>query len=120
MTLNEKNYTENYNDTILRCKNSGYTGERYTELLISKSFENGISFANSWIQSKDKTPLAYQTGGWDGKRSDFVLAKTSYGDILIARVYEGFLDGNNFLDWYDSNDVECTNIQYWRFIELNC
>lgn len=58
-----------------------------------------------WINPKEQTPLAWEEGNWDGKKSDNVLAITHYGRPFIARVYEGTLDGEKFLDWYDDDDT---------------
>lgn len=55
---------------------------------------------NPWIYSTDRLPLCYETGGWDGKRSDLVLAETERGVIFLAKCYEGSLDGTDFFNWY--------------------
>ena len=46
-----------------------------------------------WIPTIEQTPTATEIGDWDGKRSDFVLAKTKNGSHYILRVYEGFSNG---------------------------
>jgi hypothetical protein len=50
------------------------------------------------------TPIAYETGDWDGKRSDEVVAVDDIGRKHIARVYEGIMDGSEFKDWVDGDD----------------
>lgn len=49
-------------------------------------------------------PIAYETGNWDGKRSDEVLVVDDIGRKMVARLYEGTMDGSNFKDWYDNED----------------
>ena len=49
-------------------------------------------------------PITYETGEWDGKRSDEVVAVDDIGIKHIARVYAGVMDGNEFIDWVDGND----------------
>jgi hypothetical protein len=49
-------------------------------------------------------PIAYETGAWDGRRSDEVVAVDDIGRKHIARVYAGIMDGNEFIDWVDSDD----------------
>ena len=60
-------------------------------------------------------PVAYETGKWDGKRSDFVLVECSYLNFRVARIYHGTLDGFEFTDWYDEydNDIPFVPIR-WR------
>jgi len=71
-----------------------------------------------WISTKDQTPLCYQTGEWDGKRSDIVLCVDKNGGIHLAQCYEGFMDGSEFFEWYDKDDFElCVEIVRW--VEIN-
>lgn len=51
---------------------------------------------------KNEFPIAHETGDWDGKRSDEVLAVDDIGRKIVARLYEGKMDGSHFKDWYDS------------------
>ena len=57
-----------------------------------------------WKYPQNETPLCYETGAWDGKRSDEIVAEDDIGRKHIARVYEGFMDGNKFCDWIDGDD----------------
>ena len=66
-----------------------------------------------WNKIKEKRPLAYITGGFDGKKSDKVLVADELGNYHIAEMYEGFLDGSEFCDFYDTNDFEINNVEYW-------
>ena len=69
-----------------------------------------------WINIKtDKRPLCYQTGDWDGKKSDVILCYNEYEDELFtATCYEGTMDGDNFFECYDENDFEVTEqVTHW-------
>lgn len=57
-----------------------------------------------WKYVEKETPLCYETGKWDGIRSDEVVAEDDIGRKHIARVYEGAIDGSSFRDWFDSDD----------------
>lgn len=58
-----------------------------------------------WKYVKDQTPIAFETGDWDGNRSELVVAEDKFGFKYLARVYEGFIDGENFLNWVDDDDI---------------
>jgi hypothetical protein len=66
-----------------------------------------------WKYTKDETPITYETGDWDGKRSDKVVVINESGTAYIARLYEGFMDGSEYKDWIDSNDYMIYNIVKW-------
>ena len=57
-----------------------------------------------WINTNEQKPLAYMTGMYDGKKSDEVIAEDENGKRYLATYYEGYLDGENFEDWYDNRD----------------
>ena len=71
----------------------------------------------NWIEIENHTPITYETGDWDGKRSCEVVAQDESGKNYIARLYEGFLDGINFKDWIDSND-DYINNKILRWVAL--
>lgn len=81
-------------------------------------FKAGVEFAQRWILVEEELPTAYETGNWDGKRSDFVLAKNIYGNWFKARTYQGVIDGHSFCDFVDDTDMVVSNIVSWRPIEL--
>lgn len=58
-----------------------------------------------WKYTQNENPIATESGDWDGKRSELVVAEDNYGTKYLARIYEGFIDGENFLDWVDNNDT---------------
>jgi len=70
-----------------------------------------------WNKLKEKRPLAYRTGMFDGKKSDKVLVADEFGNYFIAEMYEGFMDGSEFCDFYDIRDFELKNIEYWAELE---
>lgn len=71
----------------------------------------------NWIYTKDRTPLTYKEGHWDGKNSDQVLAETKDGTRYLATYCEGFLDGENFEQWYRDDDYEITS-EIVRYLEI--
>ena len=77
---------------------------------VKKEYEEKLR----WIPTSEQTPTATEIGDWDGKRSDFVLAKTKNGSHYILRVYEGFSNGEKWVDWADKNDMIHTGIVEWR------
>ena len=82
------------------------------------SFKAGIKYAQRWISVEDELPIWYESGDWDGLRSDFVLVKNKNGAWRKGRLYSGIMDGNKYSDWYDEYDFELDNITHWRPIEL--
>ena len=69
-----------------------------------------------WSKIKDIKPLAYQTGEWDGKKSDKVLVCTLIGRYFVAEMYEGILDGIEFCDFYEDRGFEIENVVFWMDI----
>lgn len=59
-----------------------------------------------WISVKKQKPICWETGDWDGKRSDLVLCIDKKGEKYLAKCYEGTMDGSHFFEWYDKNDFE--------------
>jgi len=70
----------------------------------------------SWNYVDVKLPLTYKEGNWDGKRSDEVLAEDNDGNKHIAVIYTGFIDGNDYADWFDNRDFELVGIIRWMEI----
>ena len=59
-----------------------------------------------WIYTENEKTIAYETGEWDGKRSDEVVVQTDIDTKHIARLYEGVMDGSEFSNWVESDDYE--------------
>ena len=81
-------------------------------------FKAGVEFAQRWISVEDELPICYESGDWDGLRSDFVLVKNKNGAWRKGRLYSGIIDGSKYSDWYDEYDFELDNITHWRPIEI--
>jgi hypothetical protein len=64
-------------------------------------------------------PIAYETGEWDGKRSDEVIAVDDIGRKIIARVYTGIMDGSEFIDWVDidGNIIDRPIVKWFKIPE---
>ena len=60
---------------------------------------------NVWIEVNNSLPLCTSTGDWDGKQSDIILAETITGKKFLAQCYEGFMDGSEFFDWYQVDEI---------------
>jgi hypothetical protein len=71
-----------------------------------------------WKDIKEETPHAYESGNWDGLKSDPVLAVDKNGKFHIAVVYEGHMDGSHFIDFYDTRDFELRDITHWCKIPM--
>lgn len=70
-----------------------------------------------WIYTKDRKPLAYKIGHWDGKNSDQVIAEDINGKLYLAHYCEGFMDGSNFEEWYDDKGWEIV-FEIVRYIKI--
>lgn len=92
-------------------KNAGHNA------YFGNGFEAGVNFAQRWIPVIEEKPLAYEIGYWDGQRSDVVLVKQNKGIVLLARAYEGYIDGNKFYDFVDNDGNIIINVTSWRYIE---
>jgi hypothetical protein len=82
-------------------------------------FKDAVKFAQQWIPIEKELPLAYESGRWDGLRSDFVLAKNKHGNWFKARAYQGIIDGHEFCDFCDESDVVLSHIIEWRPVMLS-
>ena len=72
-----------------------------------------------WIDIEDNKPNCYETGDWDGKKSDTVLCMDANEEMHLAHCYEGIMDGSHFFDWYGKNGFELeVEIAYWAEIPL--
>lgn len=54
-----------------------------------------------WNNVEELLPLAWDTGHWDGKKTDQLLVQDENGNYHIATYYE-FDD--NYTEWYDNHD----------------
>jgi len=70
----------------------------------------------NWNDIKKTMPVAYQSGDWDGLKSDKVLVCTIRRKYYVVEMYHGILDGEEFCDFYDG-DVEVKNVAFWAEID---
>ena len=96
---------ENYRETIKSCEKSKNCGIEYVEELINKSFENGIEFAQRWIDINKESLQYYQT----------VLADNGEYMAVVARVSDGDED---FFPICGTNVYMSPDPIKWRHIEL--
>ncbi len=70
-----------------------------------------------WISiENNKLPVTYETGDWDGKRSDFVFVMRKDGVPQAARLYSGFMDGSEFNNFCDVDDYEIRSVTHWMIV----
>lgn len=82
------------------------------------AFLAGVGLAQKWIDVNDELPICYESGKWDGLRSDCYLVKDKKGQYYIGRLYSGILDGYKFNDWGDNDGFDLENITHWKKIEI--
>ncbi len=70
-----------------------------------------------WEYIKNGTPTTYESGDWDGLRSDEYVIETDTGNKYIARLYEGYMDGSSFQEWYE-NAVWGISGEVVRYLKL--
>lgn len=71
-----------------------------------------------WHDIKNKQPIATETGGWDGYRTDLILVCTLSRHIYVAYMYEGVLNGHTYRNFYTKDDYEIENVAYWTEIDM--
>lgn len=59
----------------------------------------------NWINTQDQVPLCYETGNWDGKKSDLFIGETMTCKKFLGCCYEGVMDGSKFFDWYQVDEI---------------
>ena len=72
-----------------------------------------------WQNPESRKPLCYQSGDWDGKRSDSVLVELKNSNYVVAVCYEGIIDGCRFFDWYygvDEWGLKESEVKRWMKI----
>lgn len=69
-----------------------------------------------WKKLSEQKPNSYQTGHWDGRQSDTILFADLNGRFYVGKCYQGIMDGNEYIDFYDHNDYEVQNVTHWAEI----
>jgi len=62
---------------------------------------------------EEEKPNCWETGNWDGKRSDPIFVIDKDGRQYAAVCYQGVIDGSEFCDFYDCNDFMSESITHW-------
>jgi len=86
---------ERYYSTSMRQRKAFIRGTKWIGAKTKGNTEEG------WISVEDKTPIAYETGDWDGQRSDLFLCEDVMSEYHLAHLYE-YHDGQ--VEWYDKED----------------
>jgi len=71
-----------------------------------------------WIDVKEKLPICFEDGDWDGKRSSQCLVKLDNGLFDVAVLYSGVMDGSEFADWYDNHDDDFGSVKVTHWKEI--
>jgi hypothetical protein len=101
---------EYYSKGVLNDVTNSYN-RHCTHFLTHAKEKHGAELVkvDKWISVKDRLPICFESGNWDGLRSEFMLVELKDGSYDIARLYKGVLDGNEFADWYDKVDFDFTS-----------
>lgn len=91
--------------------------DRISDLEELIESEKSESLRHVWRNTEFSKPLAYQTGHWDGKKSDTILIQDVHGNIYTGTYYEGFIDGSSFSDFYDDKDNEINDVV--KYMEID-
>lgn len=96
-----------------------YTNTTHLDL-TKRLVESETYHLTKWNKTEESLPNAYETGDWDGKRSDQVMIQLKDNIVCIGVLYEGFIDGEEFQDWYsidaEGQEWDRVNPLYWRKI----
>lgn len=89
---------------------------------VSKGYADGVlsdtarkHWEPKWIElTETQRPTDYKSGNFDGLKSDPYFVKDKDGCFYVAVMYEGFLDGSHFRNFYDANsDFEIHNVTHY-------
>lgn len=69
-----------------------------------------------WSNLNESKPHAWETGNWGGKKSDYVFVLDKDGRADVCEMYEGFIDGSEFINFFDADDNEIENVVKWAYI----
>ncbi len=110
---------------VVYDKNKSFIGTDVYNLKLNRWLMNRET-AKYWLEEvtewvwKDATkekPHCYETGDWDGKKSDLVICKDTEGDLHLACCYEYSLEEPDPFEWYDKGDFGLRHeVAYWKNI----
>lgn len=69
-----------------------------------------------YYPSEGEFPICYQSGRWDGLKSDPVLTKDKDGNPSLLFLIEGEMDGSKFKDWYGIDEFNASTPYKWQKI----
>jgi hypothetical protein len=106
------------NQAILQHSFVDEVAKRTAEHACYKASLQMAEFTQRWIPIEEELPMCYQSGDWDGLKSDVVICKDKNWNVDLAHCYEVFLDGTKFYEWYDVDDFEL-QIEVTHFRPIN-
>lgn len=85
------------------------------ESIVKSIHDYTEQYKPKWIDASDRVPLCFEKGEWDGERSREVAFIDAEGNLLIGRMYSGYINGEYFEDWYHGKKEYCLDIPvlYW-------
>lgn len=79
---------------------------------------NSLSSAGAavWVDISDRYPLCYQTGDFDGVKSDKLLVKDKSGDLFIASCYQ--YEGGEYSFYREDGFEWLVEPQKWNLLKI--
>lgn len=108
-----KNTRKNFAERVAKYPTGVHLELRTQSDNLLIMFDEAVRKYPEYFEVEDELPLCYQSGDWDGKRSDFVIGIDKDDVPHIVRLYSGFMDGNEFADWYNVDEFEVHDIVKW-------
>ena len=70
-----------------------------------------------WKKLIEETPIAIESGDWDGLKSEALIVADKDGKRRIAVMYEGTMDGSEFIYFQDEDSgYYIDNVVHWAYI----
>lgn len=88
----------------------------FKDYVLKSEFDRVVEELTKWNKVTQYAPLAWETGNWDGKRSNVIICKDLHGIIYIARVYEAEIDGEYCREFAELNDFIIKDVVEWKYI----
>src|SRR5690606_39837009 len=85
--------------------------------VLNNPSKYGLQPISKWVSVKDRLPMAWEVGNWDGKRTDEVLIRKTGDRYTIGRLYTGVLDGRVFTDWIEGKEewgIDSGEVTHWQ------
>lgn len=68
-----------------------------------------------WRDINNSKPIAFESGNWDGLRSEKIIVKDVFDEFYIATMYLVLAD----ITFYDKNEYEIENVTHWANIDFH-